>query len=109
MKEKDEKEREDLIYVEQLLKICAKLNVSEIRTKYVHVVFGDGQQAATKKPSKAMIRDQKTTEEKSLLQDEADKVSEDLSTLHHDSPLEYEEAIAKGLLGDEQRSIEENN
>ena len=99
----------DLKNLESLLKICTKLNVTEIKYGDIHVIFGEGTQAQARKPNPAMFRKQQTTEQLSALKTEMEKVSDEIAVSHIEDPLAYEDAIVEGLLTDERPRDEETN
>lgn len=89
----------------QTLKLCIKLGIKEIRLGDTHVIFGDSQQAP-KKPRKAVVVAQEKAEQQTALQDEADRIREEIQVSHVEDPLAYEDAICEGLLTDDRESTE---
>lgn len=102
-----EKSRE-MKNLEILFKLCRKYGVIELKHGDVHVNFGEDQ-PALQKPRKAVIRAQEKDAEHTFFQEQADRVRDEIEVSHIEDPLAYEEAIAKGLLTDEQSEPEAND
>lgn len=83
--------------LDKFLKLCVKLDVSEISE--THVIFGSSTQAA-RKPRKAVVVAQKNAEQLALLQERADEIADEISVSHVENPQAFEDAIVAGLLTD---------
>lgn len=90
----DAKSRKEL---EKLIKFCRKLNVSELKTGDTHVIFGDAS-PQNQKPRKADVKRQDEATKITEAEDRARDLQEEIEVSHIENPLDYEEAVARGML-----------
>lgn len=105
LKEKPKNHAKELKELADTLKLCIKLGIKEIRIGDTHVIFGDSSQAP-KKPRKAVVVAQDKAAQQTALQDEADRIREEIQVSHVEDPVAYEDAICEGLLTDDSGSTE---
>lgn len=79
------------------MKLCRKLDVTELKHGDTHVIFRSGTQA-DEKPRKAEVKRQAETAKKADLQSQANEAREAIDVAHIMDPEDYEDAVARGLL-----------
>lgn len=87
--------------LDRMLKVCVKFGIRELKFGDIHVVFGEVSQRP-QKPRKAVMKQQLETERKADLQTKLDLVRDEISTSHVEDPVGFEDALAAGLLTNEE-------
>lgn len=100
MQKSDEKRVYKLKEVEKFIKSCAKMGAVDIVVGEISVKFGE-ESKPTRAPRKAVLVEQKKSEETANLQISLDESRDALSVSHLEDPAAFEDAIAAGELIEE--------
>lgn len=99
LEKKPKSHAKELKELAKTLKLCIKLGIAEIKIGETHVIFGISPQAP-RKPRKAVVVAQEKAEQQAALQNEADRIAEEIQVSHVEDPMAFEDAMCEGLLTD---------